>query len=260
LFGSRCRIIAATTSEWKEYAVSSDKQQHRGAHPEDQRLFADDWLPALRIATAELSWLLSRSYTITAALKLVGDRHRLGERQRMAIARAACTDESRERRLARRVEPPQIVDQALIVDGFNLLITIEAALSRGVILRCRDSCLRDLASVHGSYRSVQETDHALQLLGETLALLKPRSVDWLLDKPISNSGRLAAKLRALAVNNGWPWNVELLFNPDSAIVSSAKIAVTSDAIILDGSARWFDLKSHLIAQHLPASWIVDLRE
>jgi hypothetical protein len=240
--------------------VSSDKQQHRGAHPEDQRLFADAWLPTLRTATAELSWLLSRDYPITAALKLVGDRHRLNERQRMAIVRAACSDDKRERRLASRVQPQQLRDQALIVDGFNLLITIEAALSQGVILRCRDSCLRDLASVHGSYRSVQETDRAIALLGETLAALGPASVDWLLDKPISNSGRLAAKLRDLAALHGWPWHVALCFNPDSAIVASAKIAVTSDALVLDGSARWFDLKSYLIEQHLPAAWLVDLRE
>jgi hypothetical protein len=119
---------------------------------------------------------------------------------------------------------------------------------------------RDLASVHGSYRSVQETDRAIALLGETLAALGPASVDWLLDKPISNSGRLAAKLRDLAALHGWPWHVELCFNPDSAIVASAKIAVTSDAIVLDGSARWFDLKSYLIEQHLPAAWLVDLRE
>lgn len=240
--------------------MSSDKQQHRGAHPEDQRLFAANWLATLRIATAELSWLLNRGYPITAALKLVGDRHRLNERQRMAIARAACSDASRDRRLASRVAGPDVRGAELLVDGFNLLITIEAALSQGVLLRCRDSCIRDLASVHGSYRSVQETDRALQLIGESLAALAPRSVGWLLDKPISNSGRLAAKIRELAEEQGWPWSVEVIFNPDTAIVASQHIAVTSDAIVLDGSRRWFDLKSHLIAQHLPNAWLIDLRE
>ncbi|HEY0603156.1 MAG TPA: DUF434 domain-containing protein [Herpetosiphonaceae bacterium] len=240
--------------------MGSDKQQHRGAHPEDRRLFAADWLATLRIATAELSWLLNHGYPITASLKLVGDRHRLNERQRIAIARAACTDESRVRRQASRVERSDVRDADLIVDGFNLLITIEAALSQGVLLHCRDSCIRDLASVHGSYRSVQETDRALELIGGTLAALAPRSVLWLLDKPISNSGRLAAKIRELAQQQSWPWSVEVIFNPDAAIVASERIAVTSDAIVLDGSRRWFDLKSHLIERHLPNAWLVDLRE
>lgn len=240
--------------------MSSDKQQHRGAHPQDQRLFSADWLPTLRIATAELSWLLNRGYPITASLKLVGDRHRLNERQRIAIARAACTDESRARRLAARVDRQAVRDADLIVDGFNLLITIEAALSQGVMLICRDTCIRDLASVHGSYRSVQETDRALELIGATLATLAPRSVHWLLDKPISNSGRLAAQLRDLSEQRGWPWSVEVIFNPDSAIIATEQIAVTSDAIILDGCSHWFDLKNHLIEQHIANAWLVDLRE
>src|SRR5205814_1075744 len=59
-----------------------DIRKHRGAHPEDRKLFADDQLPALRTAVRELSWLLSRDYSIKAALKLVGDRHALAERIR----------------------------------------------------------------------------------------------------------------------------------------------------------------------------------
>jgi hypothetical protein len=239
--------------------MSSDKQQHRGAHPEDQRLFAADQLAILRVAVDELSWLLNRGYSITASLKLVGDRHRLNDRQRMAVARAACTDTSRAKRLATCVAPEQIKDAELIVDGFNLLITIEAALSQGLIMLCRDTCIRDLASVHGSYRSVQETDRAIQIIGAALTTLAPRAVQWLLDKPISNSGRLAAKLRDLAAQHEWPWNVDVLFNPDTAISSSEQIAITSDAIVLDHAVRWFNLKACIIDRFIPDAWIIDLR-
>ncbi len=239
--------------------MSSDKQQHRGAHPEDGRLFAADQLARLRIATDELVWLLNRGYTITAALKLVGDRHRLNERQRMAVARAVCTDASRAKRLATSVTTEQVNAAELIVDGFNLLITVEAALSRGLLLLCRDTCIRDLASVHGSYRSVQETDRAIQLIGGALMTLAPRSVQWLLDKPISNSGRLATKLRELAAQHEWPWSVEVVFNPDTAIAASDQIAITSDAIVLDQVARWFNLKAYLLERFVPDAWLFDLQ-
>ncbi|HEX6287536.1 MAG TPA: DUF434 domain-containing protein [Herpetosiphonaceae bacterium] len=240
--------------------MSSGKQQHRGAHPEDQRLFAPERVATLRIATAELSWLLSRGYTTTAAVKLVGDRHQLNERQRLAISRAACPDTSRARRLATRVEHRQIAGEALIVDGFNLLITVEAALSGGLIMLCRDTCIRDLASVHGSYRSVQETDRAIDLIGEGLARLAPREVCWLLDKPISNSGRLAERLREHAARSQWPWHVDVVFNPDSTITASERIAVSSDAIVLNGVARWVDLNGYLIGRYLPDAWLLDLRD
>src|ERR671939_1175079 len=79
-------------------SVSPDRRQHRGAHPADQVMFTPERMPTLRTATAELSWLLSRAYAVRAALKLVGDRHGLTERQRLAVARAACSDTSLTRR------------------------------------------------------------------------------------------------------------------------------------------------------------------
>ena len=58
--------------------------------------------------------------------------------------------------------------QRIAIDGYNVLITIEAAMSGGCIFKARDGCLRDLASIHGTYRKVNETIPALQLIGEFL--------------------------------------------------------------------------------------------
>ena len=93
-------------------------------------------------------------------------------------------------------------------------------------------------SVHGSYRSVEETDRAISIIGETLQVLGASSVLWLFDRPVSNSGRLASKIAALAVQRDWPWQVEVVFNPDSMIVSSSAVAITSDSSVLDRVERW----------------------
>ena len=238
--------------------MSPDRRQHRGAHPEDARLFAPARLGALRTAVAELSWLASRGYATKSALKLVGDRHALDQRQRAAVARAACTDEQLARRAARRVGPARVAGERLIVDGFNLIITTEAALGGGVVVRGRDGALRDLSGVHGSYRAVSETEDAIRLAGGALAALRPASVEWFLDKPISNSGRLAQRIREVAGERGWRWTVEVVFNPDAEIVRAGGVAVTSDATILDGAARWLNFNEHLIAGHVPRAWVVDL--
>ena len=238
--------------------MSPDRRRHRGAHPEDARLFDESWLAALHTATRELSWLLTRGYQPKSALKLVGDRHSLRERQRLAVARAACSDESRERRLKSRVEVEAAKGAALVIDGFNLVITLEAALSGGVLVLGRDGCVRDLSSVHGSYRAVEETDRAVQLAGEVLAALGPASVLWLFDSPVSNSGRLAARVRELAAARGWPWEVRAEFNPDRSIVNSDAVAVTSDSNVLDGVKRWLNLSRHIVERHIPDSWLIDL--
>jgi hypothetical protein len=239
--------------------VSPDRRQHRGAHPADRELFSDTQLPCLRAAVAELSWLLTRSYTPKAALKLVGDKFTLTDRQRLAVARAACSDQNLATRAATNISVEGVVDQQIIIDGFNLIITIEAALSGGVLLLCRDDCIRDLSSVHGSYRAVNETETAIVLIGEQLAQLRVQSVEWFLDQPISNSGRLAKLMREVAATRGWPWKVDLLFNPDERIVSSERVAITSDSVVLNRVGRWVNFKRHLIEKRLPNSWIIDLK-
>lgn len=239
--------------------MSPDTRRHRGAHPADAELFGQGELAKLRRAVAELGWLLSRGYQMTSSLKLVGDRHGLRERQRLAVSRAACSEQDRERRKEHCVSVEQLRYQQVIVDGFNLIITIEAALSQGPLFIGVDDCIRDLSSVHGSYRSVEETDRAILMIGEALERLTPSSVLWLLDRPVSNSGRLAAKITDLANLYHWPWTVDVIYNPDAAIVASPAVAITSDSSILDRVARWSDLKSHLLAHDIPGAWIVDLR-
>ena len=69
-----------------------DTRSHRGPHPEDDRLFGSAVRPRLVEAVADLCWLLSRGYATPSALKLVGDRHVLAARQRVAVARLRCSD------------------------------------------------------------------------------------------------------------------------------------------------------------------------
>jgi hypothetical protein len=221
-------------------------------------LFAPARHAALRTATAELSWLLSRGYAQTAALKLVGDRHALRERQRAAVARAACSDISRARRAQTCLAPDALRGVRVIVDGFNLIVTLEAILGGGPIILGRDGCLRDLSSVHGSYRAVAETEAAVTLIGESLAAAGVAAAHWLLDRPVSNSGRLAARLREMAAARAWPWTVELAFNPDALLRAADAVAVTSDSAILDGAARWHNLAAHLHAQGRLRPWLIDL--
>ena len=196
---------------------------------------------------------------MTSSLKLVGDRHGLRERQRLAVSRAACSDQDRQRRKDHCVAVEQLRNQPVIVDGFNLIITVEAALSKGPLFVGVDECIRDLSSVHGSYRSVQETDRAIAMIGEALQGFAASSVHWLLDRPVSNSGRLAARLADFAVRNNWSWDVQVVFNPDAAIAASPAVAITSDSLVLDRVERWADLKSYLLAREVPDAWMIDLR-
>jgi hypothetical protein len=81
---------------------------------------------------------------------------------------------------------------------------------------------------------------------------------WLLDRPVANSGRLAERVRAAAAERGWPWEVEVEFNPDRCIIDSDRVAVTSDSNVLDGVARWLNLGRMVVERRVHGAWIVDL--
>lgn len=236
-----------------------DRRKHRGPHPDDARLFAPEQHEPLQRAVAELSWLLTREYAMTAALKLVGDRYGLEQRQRLAVMRSSCSDQARTSRAAKRIDQAKRRGESLRIDGFNLITTIEAALSGGLLLIGRDGAVRDLASVHGTYRHVTETLPALEQIGSTLEQSPPREVVWLLDQPVSNSGRLKQRLDQVASERGWPWSTRLVANPDRELSDTGDIIVTSDAVVLDHCDHWDGLAEQVIQPFLAQVWLLDLR-
>jgi len=235
-----------------------DKRTHRGPHPADGKLFADTAVSNLLSAVADFSLLLTKGYAEKSALKLVGDRFSLIERQRIAVMRCACSDEQLDSRRSRRVELENLTGKSIAIDGYNLLITIEAAMSGGVILKGRDSCFRDLASVHGTYRKVTETIPALELIGQSLQEVGAGKALWLLDSPVSNSGRLKTLIGELAQKNNWNWNVELLLSPDAELKKTNLIVASSDSIVLDGCGSWINLAAEIIKNKLPSVKVIDL--
>ena len=216
-------------------------------------------LPRLRRAAGDLNWLLTQGYPLESSLKLVGDRFDLVARQRVALRRTSCSDrqlgQRHEKELSANASPQ---DSVLHIDGYNVLTTIEAALAGGVILAARDGCFRDMASMHGNYRKVDETLPALELIGQTVAALGYKDCTWYLDSPVSNSGRLAAIIRATAAAHDWPWRVELVADPDPILSECKGPVATADSRILDNCRAWQNLARPIVANHVAAAFLVDL--
>jgi len=221
-------------------------------------LFAPAAIDDLHTALADFSMLLTKGYAEKSALKLVGDKFSLTERQRLAIMRSACSDRQLNLRNERCVSLKNAANRPIMLDGYNILITVEAAMSNAVIFKGRDGCCRDLASVHGTYRKVTETIPAMQLIGEFLKEAGIIDCQWLLDSPVSNSGRLKTLIGKLARENNWDWEIELLTSPDAKLIKSDLTVVSSDSVVLDGCKSWVNLARAIIEEKITKAWVVDL--
>jgi len=191
-------------------------------------------------------------------MQLVGDRFQLVDRQRLLLTRCACSDSQQQSRQSKELPPTELGGQTLHIDGFNLLITLESALSSGFVFAATDGCLRDMASIHGTYRRVNETSTAIKLVGQYLASLDVAKTCWLLDQPVSNSGRLMCLIDEIAADHGWNWASELSKSPDFELKRMNEITVTADGVILDAVDRWFNLAKHVIEQSIPEARLISL--
>ena len=68
------------------------------------------------------------------------------------------------------------------MDGYNVLLTVEAALSGGLLLLGRDGALRDLAAMSRHYRRVHVTRQAVELIYSHLDRIGCARVLWCLDQ------------------------------------------------------------------------------
>lgn len=138
------------------------------------------------------------------------------------------------------------------------MTAVETALGGGVILVGRDGCCRDVAGVYSHYHKVAETVPALQAIGRCASKWGVGRCRWWLDSPLGNSGRLKAIINAVATEAGWPWDVELVTNPDRVLSATDKIVATSDHAILDRCETWFNLARQVIAIEVPNAHVLDL--
>ena len=223
----------------------------RGYVPKDTIEFGPKAAAKLNAAAQELVYLMDRGYDTKSASTFVGNHHLLSERQRLALARITSPRAALEERERKRIrEAPA----ALVLDGFNTIITLEVALSGSLLLAGMDGTIRDLAGLRGSYRIVDKTVRAVELLLARLEALEVKEALFYLDQQVSNSGRLRSLLLDKAAERGVQVQVELHPSVDG-VLSRLENVVTTDAIILDKCGSWYNLNRKLIEETISEAWV-----
>ena len=215
-------------------------QAKRGYVPKDDRYFSASAQKTLREACEHVCYLIDNGYGLKQASTFVGDHFQLSERQRTAILRTVATNGQLADRRRKEVPMSCLRDQEVWIDGLNAIITLEVMLSDSTLLDCMDGSIRDLAALRGTYRIIPVTTDATRLLFDVLRDAGIKAASILLDRPVSNSGRLRGLLNS--VGEAYPFALHtrvedgvdrLLYGMDNVI--------TSDSVILDHCTSWVNL-------------------
>lgn len=206
-------------------------------------------------AAADLRYLLDRGYPKDASLILVGNRYGLDRDHRHLLHRAVVPTHLAAQRKAKTVDLGEIRGRGLAIDGHNTLITLESAILGKTIFLADDGFLRDISSVSASYRHTQVTDRALELIMKLLVAATPDETIFLLDAPISGSGRLASHIRGLMSQNHLRGDARAVRVPERHLATYRGIIATSDGALIDAAQEVFDLAGHIIAKKLRTPYI-----
>ena len=208
------------------------KVSKRGFCEDDKRWFSNKEIIRLKKAQEEIRYLIDRDYKMASVVTFVGDKI---------------------------LSIDKIKEGPIYIDGFNLIITIEVALSKGTLIFCDDDNIRDIAGLRGTYKIIDKTDIALDIIGQFLENAKAKEVIIYLDSPVSNSGKLKSKI----MNHAKKWNlnihVELVNNADIILEKSDRV-VSSDSVIIDKCISYFNLNKSIINQYIKSAELIDLSE
>lgn len=223
--------------------------RNRGKNTGDDALFGSKkQIEKLKSALQDMKYLLSQNYAEKASSELVGNHYRLKTRQIQALRGASASEMQIQNRKSKELEILDLKNKTIYFDGFNVLILLESLLSEAYIFEGLDGCFRDLSGVHGTYKRVNQTQTAIELVGSFFQKSQVEKLIWIFDKPVSNSGRIKQIILDFVNESDLNCNVELEFNPDKFLAENAEIVVSSDAWILDHCKNWFNLVGYLIKE------------
>jgi len=200
----------------------------------------------LQKAAEDFRYLLNHAYPRKAALELVGNRYQLTSDQRHLLHRGVFSDLDAKVRRKKKILPNQIRGCDLVIDGHNVLITIEAGLSGRPLVLGDDGFMRDISGLSGNFQKTERTAQALQLLLDLLKRVKPRQTLFLFDSPISRSGELALEVRGRMQKENLPGDAMAVRVPEKILIGFPGTVATSDTAIIDRSHKVADLAGYVL--------------
>lgn len=212
----------------------------RGGAEGDEKEFSVSSIRSLRKAAEHIRYLINEGYPIKSASVFVGNHFLLSERQRLALVRSISSDQQILLRREKECRADELRGRTVYIDGFNTVITLEIALCQSLLLQCMDGTIRDLAGLRGTYRLIEETPQAVQIIANTLESLKVQKAVFYLDAPVSNSGRLKSLIADVWENCDMELDIQVINDVDRTL-QEKDLVITGDAIILDNCKSWFNL-------------------
>ena len=189
-------------------------------------------------ASKDLRYLLNRGYKKTYALTIVCDHYQLLKKDRHFLSRSVFSNADVVAVQKKRIDIKGIKGKNVAIDGFNVLITVEAVLE-GQVIMCDDFFVRDLQGVFGKYSITETTEKALQKIYTVLKRHQPKTVTFYFDKQVSHSGEVCSLVRP-------HFPCKTTEHVDAVLAQLNYITATADSILIQKLDQCIDIPFEIL--------------
>lgn len=187
-----------------------------------------DFLSACR----DYQYLLDHQFSERSILKLVGDRYKLSTDQRTVLYRGISSQKRSTIRNSLIVN--DFINKSLIIDGYNVLLTLLNYRLGKTIFISTDRIIRDAGALHGKFSDETMFVECIRMLIEHLGLYPPAKTEIYLDSPVSHSERHARLIEEMMMEYHLKGDCFVIRSADYALKNDAKgIISTSDTAIIE---------------------------
>jgi hypothetical protein len=157
-------------------------------------------------------------------------------------------------RINKKVVCTDISDRDLLLDGYNVLLSVDSLLKKEPMWICDDGYIRDTRYYFSKAKQVEDIEDSLDLILKFISKTRPKSVIFLLDAQISRSGELAGFIRHKMKEDGIKGEARTSRTADFELKAEGGdprknlIVATSDGIVIDSVLQVLDIPACLMEE------------
>jgi hypothetical protein len=215
--------------------------------------FSDQYLREKLLKPArDIRSLLRWGYPKFASINFVVTHSQLSIEEHYILTRVIMPPDKIVSRINKKISCTGIKDRDLLLDGYNVLLSVDSLLKKEPIWFCDDGYIRDTRYYFSKSKQAQDLEESVDLVLNFLSETLPKSTVFLLDAQISRSGELAGLIRHKMNEYGIPGDsrtsktVDFELKTEGSNPENHLIVATSDGIVIDSVQQVLDIPACLI--------------
>ncbi|TGC10732.1 DUF434 domain-containing protein [Methanolobus halotolerans] len=200
-------------------------------------------------AAEDIRYLLGKGYPKNSTVRFVCNHHLLEEQQRSILSRNVLAPSIASSRRNKRLACNDLKGRHIVIDGYNVLITLESYLKDECMWKGDDGFIRDNRGVFNKHVNDETTYKAVDMMLTMLMTHEAGSITVLLDRQMSKSGELATFIRQRIDEGLLHGNVFTSGTVDYELKKATfdLIVATADSVIIDVVEHVVDIPACVLA-------------